>query len=182
MPQNRKHIIEQRRSRVAELYLKGCSQLEIAGKVRVSQAQVSKDLKIIGRRWQEASQVSIDRIKARDLAKLAHLEKTYHDAWTRSTQEQFTERTKETTIKNGVGSKETVFEIKTTVGDARFLDGVLKCLVRRAEILGYDAPSKRSIDAALSIDHLSEDQADEILEKVLQAQNQNKDHGQTEQD
>lgn len=141
MPQNSKHHINERRAKIAELYLEGHYQQEIAKKLGVNQSQVSRDLKALSKQWQQESIESIDKIRAHDLAKLTHLERTYHDGWNRSIQEQLTEKSKETSI-DGKVTKETSFERKALVGDPRFLDGVLKCISKREEILGYAAPKR----------------------------------------
>lgn len=141
MPQNSKHRINERRARVAELYLEGNSQLEIAKNLSVNQSQVSRDLKILSKQWQQESLEAIDNIKARDLAKLSHLERIYHDGWNRSVQEQFIEKKKDSSVKGKV-SKETSFETRTNIGDPRFLDGVLKVISKREEILGYGSPKR----------------------------------------
>ena len=141
MPQNSKHHINERRAKIAELSHEGYYQQEIAKKLSVNQSQVSRDLKALSQQWQQESIEAIDKIKARDLAKLAHLERTFHDGWNRSIQEQFIERKKESNV-DGKVTKENSFETKTLIGDPRFLDGVLKCISKREEIFGYQAPKR----------------------------------------
>jgi len=141
MPQNNKYIIAERRAKIAELCFEGYYQQEIAKKLGVNQSQVSRDLKSLSKHWQRESTEAIDKVKARDLAKLAHLERVYHAGWNRSIQEQFTEKKKDSNV-DGKITKETSFEMKTLIGDPRFLDGALKCISKREEILGYAAPKR----------------------------------------
>lgn len=103
---------------VARLYCQGRTQAEIGKELGITQQQVCYDLKDIQKQWLESSLVDIDTAKARELAKLDHVEREHWLAWARSQSEG--------------------------PGDARFLDGVLKCVVKRCEILGLNAPTKIS--------------------------------------
>ncbi len=177
MPQRPNKVVTERRSRVADLYLEGFTQPEIAARVGISQSQVSRDLKFCSKKWQEEAKEAIEEIKAKDLVKLDRLERKYHIGWRRSIEKQKTDRTK-TSVSDGKLTTESSSEEKTHIGDPRFLDGVLKCLTRRAEILGYDAPSKKAVDLSgdLVIERLPEDQLDEIIQAALN----NQPHGKEE--
>lgn len=65
----------------ARLYLRGATQAEIAAKQGVVQQQISKDLKVIQRRWQQSALVDMQAAKARELARIDHLERVYWEAW-----------------------------------------------------------------------------------------------------
>jgi predicted transcriptional regulator len=68
----------------ARLHLRGKEQIEIAEILGISQAQVSRDLKVIEGRWQEAARADIGELKARELARLESLRQELLDAWERS--------------------------------------------------------------------------------------------------
>jgi len=121
LPNNNKHIINERRARIAELYLRGWPQYKIAKEVGCSQPQVSHDLKFLSKGWKESALMNIDKIKSQELAKLDHLEREYFDAWERSKNE-------------------------SRDGDPRFLEGVLKCVAKRADIVGLDSPQKSEVN------------------------------------
>jgi predicted transcriptional regulator len=89
MPQgkNRKNgvcKIEERRQRVAELYLKGKSQWDVAKEIGVTQALVSMDLKVLREQWLAEAKMDFAARQAQELAKIDHLEKLALAAWERS--------------------------------------------------------------------------------------------------
>jgi hypothetical protein len=170
MPQSNKHVLNHRRHAVAKLYLEGWPQFKIAERVGVHQSQVSRDLKFLSQRWQESSMVNIDGIKAREMAKLDELERKYTRGWYRSIGVQKTEKTKE----NDDGTEVTI-EKKELVGDPRFLDGILKCVAKREEILGYGAPSKQSIDLNMEkiLEQAPEDVVDMLFNRIMEIQKDN---------
>jgi transcriptional antiterminator len=82
---------EQDLGRVAELYLRGSTQGEIARQLGVSRQQISYDLKVLQKRWQEAALHDFNARKAQELAKVDELERAYWQAW------QDSKRVRETT-------------------------------------------------------------------------------------
>jgi len=58
------------RRKVADLYLKGVIQVDIAEKLSISQTTVSRDLKYLQKEWQSSALVDIDERKAEELAKV----------------------------------------------------------------------------------------------------------------
>jgi hypothetical protein len=148
MPQNKKKVILERRSRIAELYLQGMAQFKIAETIGVTPGQISIDLKILAKQWQEAINTNMDEIKAREMEKINNLEKTYYDAWMRSCEV----KTKKSMKKKGVTTKagqaigadekEQTFTEEQQIGDPRFLEGVRWCITKREEILGYGSAKK----------------------------------------
>jgi len=180
MPQNNKHIINERRHRVSKFYLEGLPQFKIAEQVGVSQGQISRDLKHLSQQWQESAMVNIDRIKARELAKLDELERRYYEGWNRSLKTQKVKKERETDS-DGKITRETSIERKKLIGDYHFLDGILKCVHRRAELLGLDAPSKRAIDVNANleglVDMLPEEKVDMILNRILSIQTNENEPG-----
>lgn len=156
MPQNKKKVILERRSRIAEMYLRGVEQYKIAEELGVSTGQISQDLKKLAQQWQASINQNMDEIKAREMEKINNLEKQYYDAWIRSC----AVKTKKSMKKKGVltkqpdetkkllanDSEQTLTE-EQMIGDPRFLEGVLKCINKREEIFGYGAARKLDIES-----------------------------------
>jgi hypothetical protein len=63
-------------ARLATLYLQGKGRVEIGLELRISQPQVSRDLATLQRRWLASSLLDFDAAKARELARIAHLERS----------------------------------------------------------------------------------------------------------
>ena len=78
--------IEQRRQQVADFYVKGSTQSQIARELRVSQSTVSVDLKAIRREWRDSRIRDFDEAVAIELKKLVHLEREAWSGWERSQQ------------------------------------------------------------------------------------------------
>lgn len=117
------------RLRMSDLYLQGQLQADIASELGLSEATVSRDLKVLHKEWLAGSQVGFSKARARELAKIDRLEREYWEAWKRS-------RT---------GGQ---------AGDPRFLTGIQWCIERRCKIMGIDAPTKmdlriNELDAAI---------------------------------
>jgi len=126
------------RRRMADLYLQGWLQADIAVEVGVSDATVSRDLKALQSEWLASALVDFNEAKAQELAKVDRLEREYWQAWRRSCEnaESVTQE----------GTAKTVDKVKKTskgqAGDPRFLQGVQWCIERRCKILGVDAPTE----------------------------------------
>ncbi len=144
------------RRRISDLYLRGWIQADIAEKLGVSQATISGDIKGLQREWLKTALIDFDKAKARELAKIDDLERTYHAAWERSREdaETTTQKMIETddvidkAIKEVLGPRGRKEMTKTTkgqAGDPRFLQGIQWCIERRCKIVGIDAPQRREI-------------------------------------
>ncbi|OPZ76108.1 MAG: hypothetical protein BWY79_01776 [Actinobacteria bacterium ADurb.Bin444] len=105
--------------------------------------------------WLKQATENIATLKARELAKVDGLERTYWAAWERSCREAKrkslkTEGTITREITDPDGSTrfvqqvpaEQVLTTEERVGDKRYLEGVQWCIDRRCKILGVDAPLK----------------------------------------
>ncbi len=77
----------------------------------------------------QSSIVNINEAKAKELARVDHLEREYWEAWERSVGEHRTKTLKTEEIN----------------GDPRYLSGIQWCINKRCELLGLDAPSKTDI-------------------------------------
>jgi hypothetical protein len=125
---------------VSDLYLRGKTQASIAVQIGCSQQQVSGYLKKLYKRWQADAAQKIDRLKARELARLDKVEAEAWAAWERSQKDAEVETT------TSIGEEKSIkFKREGQTGDSRFLDIVSKCIAQRCRILGVDAPTKMQL-------------------------------------
>ncbi|OFY61618.1 MAG: hypothetical protein A2Y71_03005 [Bacteroidetes bacterium RBG_13_42_15] len=162
MPQNKKNIIIERRSRVADLYLKGTPQYKIGMICKVSTSQVSRDLKILSKKWVESSMQNIDELKARELEKINQTEREAWKGWERSCQVKTKKRHATSDFEKGTKNESSVERIKSA-GDSHFLEIILRCIRQRSELLGLESPKK----ADININTLPESQLDQIIQEIL---------------
>jgi hypothetical protein len=130
-------LIEQRRTAVARLYLRGHSTREIAdelpSELSASYVTVSHDIEEIRREWRESRIRDYDAHHDLELRKLDAIEAEAWKAW---------ERSKEDAVTVKVGARGTETTTKGQAGDPRFLETIRGCIVRRSALLGLDAPKK----------------------------------------
>jgi hypothetical protein len=162
MPFNKKNIIIERRSRVSELYLKGTPQYKIAQICKVSTSQVSRDLKVLSKKWVESSMQNIDELKARELQKIDQAEREAWKGWERSCQTKTKKRHATSDFDKGIKNESSIERIKSA-GDPRFIEVVLRCIKQRSEILGIEAARK----ADIKLDALTDSQLDFILQGII---------------
>lgn len=147
--------------RTAEYYLQGWTQRRIADKLGVSQAQVSLDLKKMQKRWQESALVNFDEARAKELARIDELERTYWAEWHRSREARTISRTRRSARDlPGKGKEEGEDEgqtirsaesseiIEERLGDPRYLQGVQWCIQERIKLLGLYAPTKTQTEVS----------------------------------
>lgn len=108
--------IEADRKETASLYLKGETQAAIGVRLGLSQQQIHYDLKRIRAAWLESALQDFDSKRAKELARLDHLETVAWTSFDKSSEDG--------------------------PGDKRFLDVVHKCIERRCKLFGLDAPDK----------------------------------------
>lgn len=132
------------RRRISDLYLRGWLQADIAKEIDRSDATVSRDIKVLQRDWLKSALIDFDQAKARELAKIDDLERTYHEAWERSCEDAET-TTQKMIGDSKTGRKEMSKTAKGQAGDPRFLQGILQCIDRRCKLLGVDAPQRKEI-------------------------------------
>ena len=122
--------IEKRRQQVAELYLRGSTQAQIARDLGVTQSTISVDWKAIRREWRDSTIRDYGEVVTIALQKYDRLEREAWSGWERSQQPV------ESTKLNQNGSGKTAEKVvKTQHGDPRFLDQVHRCVVGRLELL-----------------------------------------------
>jgi len=104
---------------VAQMYFEGKYQSEIGAFLGLSQQQISYDLKVLEKRWVKNSLHHITQGKARELAKIDHLEREYWQAW-----------------------KDSDCPDNGSPGNPAYLSGVQWCINKRCQILGFEAASR----------------------------------------
>lgn len=124
-------------AQIAELYLQGRYQAEIAREIGISQQQVSYDLAILRRQWVERAAGATDTWFAEELARIDKLERTYWQAWERSTAGR---ETRATSQRGDTRSAQ--IRTEDAFGDPRFLSGVQWCIDRRCKLLRLDPPAR----------------------------------------
>ena len=152
MPGKRRSAAQLARDRrkIADLYLKGWIQADIADEIGMSQATVSNDIAALHRDWLALALVDFNEAKAQELAKIDRLEREYWAAWERSCEdaETITEKARASRGSDKPDSVEKTKQAKGQAGDPRFLAGVQWCIEQRCKILGIEAPKR--IEAMLS--------------------------------
>jgi len=138
MPQNRRKEIVARRAKISRLYLQGMTGMEIARKVKISESQISRDLKAISRFWMESATRDIAQRKSQDLQELNLIKRELWQSW---------------------------HESKSEKGDPRYMSELLKALKQSAELLGLNSPAKSSID--LNIEKILEMAPPEIVDLLF---------------
>lgn len=137
--------IADRRRKVADLYLRGQNQYEIAKKVRVVIGTVSRDLDAIRGEWLRASIQDFNARKSEELARIDQIEREAWAAWERSKKARRKKR-KVRTVEVPFAPVDVVsVETEVQVGDPRFLDKVSWCVERRCAIWGFDATKQLQI-------------------------------------
>jgi len=136
---------EKDRRNISRLYLQGVTQVEIARELKISQPTVSRELKLLQAEWRVERVFDINEAKQRELAKIDNLEIEYWLAWKRSQTETVIKTKKATKILDMVRDQELSERTETSVGDARFLNGVMDCIKQRCAILGVEAPKKQEL-------------------------------------
>jgi hypothetical protein len=133
-------------AQIAMMYVRGDSQWSIAKHFGLSQQQISVDLKSLEQEWRQSALRDFDDLRGVQLAKIDELEREYWTAWEKS-KKPITKTRQEATPKRNRATGESVptpdkiiKEVRESVGDPRWLDGVHKCIERRCKLLGLDAP------------------------------------------
>jgi hypothetical protein len=159
---------ERQRDRVdvAHLFLHGKTYREIAEHIAATRPytlsipQVARDMKAVVEMWREEYLKDVDKIKARELARIDELERAYWDGWEASQKEQTvreTERVSDTLgkpdetgrplSKNKLYARERAKRIDTQRdGDSAFLKGIQWCIESRLKIFGLYAAKDVNIN------------------------------------
>lgn len=138
---------------IAELYLQGWQQSDIAARIGITQPQVSYDLKVIQKRWREDTAINMDEARNRELTRIDMLEREYWDAWARSKEEK-TKTRQEAKGKDESGRPivtRLTGEKEQMIGNPQYLAGVQWCISERCKLLGIYAPEQRKHSGSIAI-------------------------------
>ncbi|MBI1904530.1 MAG: helix-turn-helix domain-containing protein [Planctomycetia bacterium] len=137
---SKKLAIARRRQQVADLYIQGWTQTEIAGKVGVGQPTVCNDLQVIQGEWRASMIRDFDLTREVELRKLDRIEREAWAAWERSQKPA-----QSAELSDGAATP-TRKRVKNQYGDPRFLAQINQCIMNRKALLGLDA-APQSTDA-----------------------------------
>lgn len=135
----------ERRARVAKLYTSNMPLYQIAVELGVDREVITDDLKALRAEWREARLTNMDEAIAEQLAKLDHAEREAWVEWERS-KKNAKARIKTTETAMGIATTKVRKEVRGQCGDPRYEDIILKCITKRCELLGLDAPKKSEMD------------------------------------
>jgi hypothetical protein len=159
----KREVIVQRRARVGELHLKGFSAADIAGELGVCRRTVERDLKLAIEGWRVARGDAVERARVVELATLRLLEREAWEGWLRSQDQGVSEKLSKTEQEKpgrsaraagdgerggeqrGIIAAAKKLAERTTrsqYGDPRFLMLIMRCVERRARLLGAESPSE----------------------------------------
>lgn len=159
---NKQANADARRARVAELLLQSKTYREIASTVGVrSTKTIHDDVTAIMVDWKAQQQHHVSEWMALELERVGRIEAQAWEAWARSQEDAETH-----TLENGKDGKRETFTTKGQAGDPRFLDVILKCVTRRCELLGLDAPKEISVPGLVSPEEM-EKRRKERWQKVV---------------
>jgi hypothetical protein len=140
MPQHKQEVVNHRRHQVAELYLGGKYQVEIARLLGVSQQQVSLDLKAVQQAWLASSIRNFDTVKAEQLAKIDYIERQALEAWERSLKPR--EITVQEVTEGEHRTNKVTLRKEGQDGDPRYLQIAQRCIDQRIDLLGIGASAE----------------------------------------
>ncbi len=147
--------LEARQAEVAELYLQGRTQFQIAQQIGVSQQTISRDIKMIRRRWAKESVRYHQQMVQEEFHRLRMLERSYWEAWEASKGLIETKRTSRRGAVAGIagdddggenpGVIDASVETTTSFGDPRYLQGIERCIEQRRRIAALDAADRAEL-------------------------------------
>ena len=138
MPPSRakKLAVLERRKNVAQRYLRGQLQWEIARAFEVDRSIISDDLKWVHEQWLAEAKGDRAAWIAKELARIDLVEQEAWRAWDKS------KETAEIMKARQMGDKAmTEMTKRGQAGDPRYLDIALRCSARRCELLGLNEQS-----------------------------------------
>ncbi len=126
-PKTKAHTeVKNRRKKVAALYLNKVDQADIADKLSISQATVSRDIKALAEEWHNEAMLDINTHISRELAELERMELETAAMYQTAKRED-----KPSSKREAISWMETRLKIKD----------------RRAKLLGLDQPQKLDLKA-----------------------------------
>lgn len=142
---------DRRREAVERLYCKGVPQLQIAQELGIPLRTLLSDLEAIKQGWLASAQAGFDELRARELAKINHLEAVAWQGWERSCRDQETTKV----VLQGKETQRSEKTVRTQAGNQAFLNRISWCIERRSRLLGLEAAArtaKRKDDEPQDVD------------------------------
>lgn len=157
--------LQERRQKIAAMYLQRKTLRVIAHELGLSYAAVSKDLRILRQQWQDSALTDFNERMAQEVAKIDNLEVTYWQAWEKSLEEKSTTLSEQNVrhVGDTEQSKRNKEQVRRMVqqGNPAFLEGVRWCIEKRCQIFGLNAPQ---VNVHIPVSELSEDELYKIIE------------------
>jgi hypothetical protein len=159
--------VDERRQRVAGLYVRGKTQKEIAAILGVAQQRISEDLQHAREAWREDMVLSVEKHKAQHLAEIRAVIAEAWLGWERSCLPAEVSLTK--AVEGQQPRREASLRREGQAGDPSFLAQVQKGLDQKAALLGLLPATRFQIDLeAMSDDELRRLAAGHTPAQVLQ--------------
>jgi hypothetical protein len=151
MAKNRSKIQrELDRAAVAELMLKGWSQLQIAQHLEVDPSTVCRDVAAIQAQWKQQALRDFDADKSAELENLKQLKREYWAGWERSQKAKETSLSEELSAVSG-GRQKVATRVEQRNGDPAFLNGLVKIVELEAKLLGLFPTEKTAGNSAIAL-------------------------------
>ena len=141
----RPSVIAKLKADIARLSLENKTETQIAQDLtalgtKISQQMVHHYLVQIREQWLTDAEEEVKTSKARELAKIDHLERIYYEAWYRSIGELKDTRAKKERGDMKGETEKTEIRKFSTMRDPRYLAGIQWCIEQRCKIRGIEAP------------------------------------------
>ncbi len=136
-----KVAIAERRARVAQMYLAGRTQLQIACELGLSTFTVSTDIGAMVAEWRRMAAVDTAAHIAVELERIREVEVQAWESFRKSRQPKEIRSAGKRSETNGDGSSSTAVTVTTIhrpEGSPQFLSTVLRCIEQRVKLLGLD--------------------------------------------
>ncbi|MBW4552609.1 MAG: hypothetical protein KME35_16100 [Aphanocapsa sp. GSE-SYN-MK-11-07L] len=141
---------------IAELTLKGWTQLQIAQHLELDQSTVSRDLRAIQEQWKANALRDFDADKTAELENLKQLKREYWAAWERSQADR--EISSLEKLATGCGAEhQALGRVKVSNrteqrnGDPAFLNGLVKIVELESKLLGLFPTEKTAGNSAIAL-------------------------------
>ena len=123
--------VAERRKSIADLVLKGWTQMAIAAHLKVAQSTVARDLDEIKRHWRESAIRDFDEAREQEIRKMNLVETEAWAGWLRSQGP-----VQAASLTEGKDGSRRSSSLKHQYGNPRFLEQIIKCSVHRSALLG----------------------------------------------
>lgn len=149
---------EERHDLLAQMYVKGYTQAEMAAELGLVQSTINKEIRKMVDRWAGTKFEDLDRYKSEQLHRINMMESELWEAWEKSktARKVIVNKSKSGELLNDVDAitgrpikvqedkywKLATTEEEATGGDMQYMNGIMWCVSERSKILGINAPKK----------------------------------------